>query len=129
MGIAATKEHLPYAARRHLFARFELKEVPKFNLRNYPSAFGARVASLWDELLNVRTNACLKSPAVSNQLPSIPELLGMLGEAADEEGLFSRANLGSVYSYIRGCKGLQIPDRFKEHFPSGPGSVATPFGG
>ena len=77
--------------------------------------FAQKIASLREELIG----STVRPPSPPPDLVSGPELFRANATSQELGELFERADLGSVYSYLRGGKMLKIPPEWKAHFPRG----------
>ena len=79
--------------------------------RTYPVPFAKKIVNIRKNLIDGRP----MEPMIPSPSPTGPEIL--MSTPEDEEGLFASADLGSVYKYLRGGKGLALPDHWREYMP------------
>ena len=82
-----------------------------FFFRTYPVPFAERIVNIRGDLIQGRP----MEPLIPSPCPLGPEILSSTPE--DVEGLFATADLSSVYRYLRGGKGLQLPPHWRPYMP------------
>ena len=86
---------------------------PLLHLRIYPLQFAEAVAGIFDELVATRMGCPEVSPDAQE---TFLDLLGM-DEPAEVADLFTCADFGNVYDYLRGGKNLRLPPEYRFYFP------------
>ena len=82
-------------------------------LRKYPALFGLAIAKIFEEL-KASAKGCPATPGT--QVPgALTSFLGIPESA--EADLYEFARLGAAYEYIRGGKGLRIPEEWRAYLP------------
>ena len=78
--------------------------------RNYPPQFGAKVASIMEELQKLKT-------PVPTAFPE-PLAAATVFESIDFSDLWTEARMVEVCHYLRGNNGLQIPQEWRKLLPT-----------
>ena len=85
--------------------------VPRF----YPEPFALSVQRLRGQLMDTRCNSWTASVrATPIRLPSGPDIIRAVDDRLDD--LFGFADLASAYAYVRGYRGLKLPEHWNHDF-------------
>ncbi|CAL1147475.1 unnamed protein product [Cladocopium goreaui] len=85
--------------------------IRRLDVGTYPVPFAQRIVNIRGDLIQGRP----MEPLIPSPCPLGPQILSSTPE--DVEGLFATADLGSVYRYLRGGKGLQLPPHWRPYMP------------
>ena len=81
--------------------------------RSYPIAFGLKVQKILPKLVS-SNNGCFKVPPAPPGGWNVPLLFQRMNFGRDN---WSEARLLEACRYVRGCKNLEVPHRWKRVFP------------